>query len=333
MRIPYIVTTTGVSAYLCGRQYIISKEVKYFAEFLKAIVDDNDEIKALEIHTSNLTRMTEAAILTEEITVKGGHVLYKGEPVEPIISQRMVAMLDENQPMQYMVKFLDNLMQNPSYRATQNLYPFIEFGNNPITPDGCFLAYKAVRENFFDIHSGKFDNSIGAKPSMPRNRVDENPNRTCSNGLHVCSFDYLPHFSHANGHVMVVKVNPRDVVAIPADYNNTKMRVSEYEVVGEYKDYYAEHPECAFNTAVVVDFEDFGDQRDGDGTPTFAVEVFATATDRTEHNPTDSTDDLDLSAAKEMAIALDADDYHQVLVTNELTGLVVMTLNGNIDAA
>ena len=327
MKIPYIVTTTGISAYLCSRQYIISKEVSYFAEFLKAIVDDNDELVALEIHTSNLRRMTEAAVLTTDITVQGGHVLYKGEPVEPVISQRMVAMLDEKQPMQYMVNFLDNLMQNPSYRATQNLYPFIEYGNNPITPDGCFLAYKAVRENFFDIHSGKFDNSIGATPSMPRNRVDENPNRTCSNGLHVCSFDYLPHFSHANGHVMVVKVNPRDVVAIPADYNNTKMRVSQYEVVGEYKDYYAEHPECAFNTAVVDDFEDFGDQRDSDGTPTFVVEVYV---DIGQLTPQDCTQDLELSAAKKMAIDLDADDYCKVLVRNECTDDVVMTLVGNI---
>ena len=75
---------------------------------------------------------------------------------------------------------------------------------------------------------------------MPRNKVDEDPDRTCSAGLHVCSFDYLPHFSHANGHVMIVKVNPANVVAIPADYNATKMRVSQYVVIDEVQDYYAQ---------------------------------------------------------------------------------------------
>jgi len=35
---------------------------------------------------------------------------------------------------------------------------------------------------------------------------------------------------------MIVKINPKDVVAIPADYNNTKGRTCRYEVVAEYKD-------------------------------------------------------------------------------------------------
>jgi hypothetical protein len=331
MPIPYIETNTGISAFLCGRQHIVSNQVKYFPEFLKAVQENDDEVQALEILNSNLKRMTEALKLTADIRVEGGRVLYKDEPVESVISERMVAMLDEEKPMQYMVTFLDNLMQNPSFRATQQLYPFLEFGRNPITPDGCFLAYKAVRENYFDIHSGKFDNSVGATPSMPRNRVNEDPHQTCSAGLHVCSFDYLPNFSHANGHVMVVKVNPRDVVAIPVDYNNTKMRVSAYTVVGEYRDYYLEHPECAFNTAVVDDFEQFGDQADGGGTPTFAVEVYPSEEklNFNEFEDIFGRTDLELQEAKEDAIALDADDYYRVLVRNEHTDSVVMTLNGN----
>jgi hypothetical protein len=32
---------------------------------------------------------------------------------------------------------------------------------------------------------------------------------------------------------MVCKVNPKNVVSIPADYNNSKMRVCEYEVIDE----------------------------------------------------------------------------------------------------
>ena len=33
---------------------------------------------------------------------------------------------------------------------------------------------------------------------------------------------------------MILKINPKDVVAIPADYNNTKGRACTYEVVAEY---------------------------------------------------------------------------------------------------
>ena len=72
---------------------------------------------------------------------------------------------------------------------------------------------------------------------MPRNAVDEDKERTCSYGLHFCSIQYLPSFSDSDGgKTMIVKINPKDVVAIPADYNNTKGRTCRYEVVAEYKD-------------------------------------------------------------------------------------------------
>jgi hypothetical protein len=125
-------------------------------------------------------------------------------------------------------------MENPSYRAVQELYEFLEVGGVPLTEDGCFVVYKKVRENFKDIHSGTFDNSVGAIPNMPRNAVDEDSSRTCSAGLHVCSFGYLAHFgSSANNRVVACKVNPKDVVSIPKDYGNTKMRVCRYEVIAD----------------------------------------------------------------------------------------------------
>ena len=57
----------------------------------------------------------------------------------------------------------------------------------------------------------------------------------------MCSFDYLPSYASADDdRVMITKVNPRDVVAIPMDYHNTKMRVSRYEVIGELESYQQE---------------------------------------------------------------------------------------------
>ena len=128
-------------------------------------------------------------------------------------------------------------MQNPSHRAVNELYDFLEAGELPITEDGCFLAFKNVRSNYMDIHSGTFRNQVGDVCEMLRNKVDEDKDRTCSYGLHFCSIAYLPHFSDSDGgHTMIVKINPKDVVAIPADYNNTKGRTCKYEVVAEYKE-------------------------------------------------------------------------------------------------
>ncbi|MHA1290409.1 MAG: hypothetical protein ACTSPB_23760 [Candidatus Thorarchaeota archaeon] len=130
---------------------------------------------------------------------------------------------------------MTNLKDNPSKRAVDELYGFLEKNLLPLTPDGHFVAYKKVRDNYMDIHSGTFNNSVGQICEMARNEVDEDKDRTCSSGLHFCSLEYLPSFGGWSGsRVMLVKINPRDVVSIPSDYNNSKGRACRYEVIGEH---------------------------------------------------------------------------------------------------
>lgn len=201
------------------------------AESLAAMVRDADSILA------------SALVNTPELKINAdGDLTFNGHAVPNSLTVKLKACLEEGFGAEPFIKFLRNLVQNPRQEVMEHLYAFLEFGQMAIDDDGCFLAYKAVRPDYKDIHSATLDNSIGSTPSMPPWAVDPNRNRTCSRGLHVCSFRYLPHFSHANGHVMVCRVNPKDVVAIPADYNNTKMRVATYEVIDEYKGYYDEFP-------------------------------------------------------------------------------------------
>ena len=131
------------------------------------------------------------------------------------------------------------MYDNPSKTAVDELYLFLEACELPITEDGHFIAYKIVKNDYKDIYSGTLDNSIGKTVSMPRNAVDDDRNRTCSAGLHFCSKDYLSHYgsgSRSNDRCILVKINPADVVSIPADYNNAKGRTWQYTVVGEVKD-------------------------------------------------------------------------------------------------
>lgn len=47
---------------------------------------------------------------------------------------------------------------------------------------------------------------------------------------------------------MVCKVNPADVGSVPSDYNNSKMRVRKYEVIGEIGDGFThEDMDCYFS--------------------------------------------------------------------------------------
>lgn len=168
----------------------------------------------------------------ERIKIVYGIVYFDDEPMQGLVFDRMVAMAADGFDISSLKRFIINLQDNPSYRAVQSLYNFLEVGDLPITEDGHFIAYKRVRTNFTDEKTGLLDNSPGKVVEMPRNKVNEDPEQTCSYGLHVCSRAYLPNYgSSSGGQVIMVKVHPRDVVAIPNDYNNSKMRVCRYEVL------------------------------------------------------------------------------------------------------
>ena len=191
-----------------------------------------------------------------KITVTGDKVFYGEFEVKGSVVQRILSMIREGFDAAPMTLFLENLMSNPSKRAVDELYGFLEATALPITEDGCFLAYKKVRDDYKDFYSGKFDNSVGTVLEMPRNQVDEDKDRTCSYGLHFCSLSYLPHYHGGYGKVMIVKINPRDVVAVPADYNNAKGRTCRYEVIGEH----ASENDEAFRTSVWTGFDDEEEQ-------------------------------------------------------------------------
>jgi hypothetical protein len=185
----------------------------------------------------DLSRKVKDFILNTDVQIVDGAIIYKGEIVHNTLTKRVISFMQQDLPFKPLLNFLVNLMENPSKRAVDELYDFLEVGELPITEDGYFLAFKNVKSDYKDIHSGTFDNSVGSVCEMRRNQVDEDKDRTCSYGLHFCSIKYLPHFRDSNGgHTMIVKINPADVVAIPADYNNTKGRTCKYEVIGEYTD-------------------------------------------------------------------------------------------------
>ena len=89
-----------------------------------------------------------------------------------------------------------------------------------------------MTEDFKDIHSRTFDNSPGQILSMPRRDVDDNRERTCSYGFHAAAYSYARNFM-GGGRLIAVKINPADVVSVPSDYNNQKLRTCRYEVMFE----------------------------------------------------------------------------------------------------
>lgn len=171
------------------------------------------------------------------VEIKNGKVLYESEEVHGSISKRILEFMSKGLPFYPLVNFLHNLMENPSMQSQKELYDFLEHEHLPITEDGCFLAYKAVRSDYKDKYRGVFDNSVGNVCKMTRSKVDDDRGRGCSNGFHAGALNYVAGYgSLENGDkIVIVKINPRDVVSVPSDCNCEKLRTCEYLVVGEYQ--------------------------------------------------------------------------------------------------
>ena len=163
-----------------------------------------------------------------------GVLWYDGEQVHDVITDRIVEMLKGGFDHGPMLRFLERLYENPSFRAINELYTFLQHKFLPITPDGYFLAYKAVRPDFMDKYSGTINNSVGKSPRVKRHQVDDNCDVGCSNGLHVGAIDYVKSYGSAGDKVVICKVDPADVVSVPLDSMHQKVRCCGYEVVGEY---------------------------------------------------------------------------------------------------
>jgi len=171
------------------------------------------------------------------VEIKNGQVTYEGEPVHGSISKRILEFMSKGLPFQPLVNFLNNIMENPSMQSQKELYDFLEHEHLPITEDGHFLAYKAVRSDYKDKYRGVFDNRVGQICTMQRAKVDDNRARGCSDGLHAGALNYVASYGslESGDKIVIVKINPKDVVSVPSDCNCEKLRTCRYEVVGEYE--------------------------------------------------------------------------------------------------
>lgn len=277
---PYLVTTRSVSAFLNGKQYTANNTHINFQRIVEALKTGVTDVASF-IHLFNVA----SAVQTQsagKVMVVNGVVFYQGQEVHNSLSNRIISMLQEGFGIEPITKFMENLFLNPSFRCVQSVYDFAEHNNCPITPDGGMLMFKKVRGDYYDIHSrtvlnkpyGEMTDAERASLprtmgkgvlvsvengnttiSVPRNMVDEDIDRTCSHGLHVCAEHYLPSLASndSTDHVLIVKVNPRDIVANPRDYNNAKLRVCRYEIVGELPQ---EKAKTYFTSSVMTGTED-----------------------------------------------------------------------------
>jgi len=168
---------------------------------------------------------------------EGNRLRLKGddETMPTMLGEKLVKLHDAGEDFMPLIRFWKKLKSNKDPGVRNHLYAFLSHNHIPITDNGDVICEKGVTEmpggKLVDCHSKTIDNSIGMVVTIPREKVDSDPNRTCSHGLHVGAPEYVRKW-WTSGIIVECLVNPADFVAVPNDYNNTKARVCRYQVIG-----------------------------------------------------------------------------------------------------
>lgn len=243
-KVSYIIGNTGnINLVIGNKSHTVAVDHVNYKEIIEKLnAEDYEGIEGLLDIAGSIAVASEG-----EVVVLDGSICYKGKEVINALTDRILRFVKEGLPFKPMLRFLKNLMSNVSRTAVQELFLFLESNQLPITEDGCFLAYRKVDNEYMSYHPNpdgtKNRNMVGDVLTQERNEVDDVRDNVCSNGLHFCSLAYVPKYHGGNGRVMIVKINPADVVSIPSDYNNSKGRCCKYEVVAEHTDPNKEYKE------------------------------------------------------------------------------------------
>ena len=252
-----IKTDESITAVIDGVPKTMSCNHPSFTEAITCLATgDIDTLDSLFDVSESITRKFNADNV-DDMEITDAVIYYKGEPIHNYVVDRIFEFMAENLPFQPLAKFLNKLMENPSRRAVSELYKFLEHKHLPICEDGDFLAYKSVNMNYTDHYSGKFKNNVGQVLEMPRNAVCDDADVGCSYGFHAGSYEYAKTFGGGDSRLVIVKINPADVVSVPKDCDCQKLRTARYEVVKDFEQVYRKPLNTEF-TSYDEDYDDEG---------------------------------------------------------------------------
>lgn len=211
-----------------SKTIVINKGDLLYNEKLFNLIKDENFDDLYSYVTNTKIEPTECSDL--KISIEQNCVFYNGEKLESnYLINKIIDISRDGGLLDPITNFLKKVYNNPSKTAIDELFIFVEDTKLALFPDGDIAAYKMVRSDYKDIFSNTCDYSIGKTVKMPRNKVNDNRNITCSSGLHFCSKNYIPAAYGFDRHnrMILVKINPENVVCIPRDYDNQKARACE----------------------------------------------------------------------------------------------------------
>lgn len=233
---------------LGGRSMVTDSTNPHFTEIVARLTTGTSSERYADVDTADLfnpefTLRRQFALVSDRVAVANGKVYFDGEEVSGALSSTILATMEQGGDFKPLVNFMERLFDNPNPNSREQLFPWLAKGGFSIDHDGYLLAYKGVRVNeedglLYSTFAGDaivdgveytdslIPNYIGATVWMPREDVDPNSSMSCSTGLHAGRWNY----ASAYGQVMLVRINPRDVVSVPS-HDTEKIRCCRYTVV------------------------------------------------------------------------------------------------------
>jgi len=240
-----------------GITHVVSSDQESFEAVIALLLSDERDDNELYDLLAPFDRMfLSYCKLSERVSRKGYRLYFDGDIVNSSLAKFIVdkidtAGVDDPEAWEPYIRFMEKLATNPSAMSQEHLFHFMFANNISIFDDGDLLFYKGVSLEGLSSNAGfaivdgvnygavnsdstrvtdaqRIPNLLGSTVEIPRSMVSTDRNVGCATGLHVANWSFACGFGSK---INMVRVNPRDVVSVPQDSGNQKVRVSRYTTI------------------------------------------------------------------------------------------------------
>lgn len=237
----------SVVAFIDGNILGADQNNKHYDEIISRLwSDDLDGV--VELFSPEHAVAVAFAQLSADVKIEDGIVYFRGEAVNKNLGTHLIRLWEAGESYKPVVKFLERLYNNPQPESREMLWDWISTRNLTICKSGHVIGYKGVRDDYSSSRKGEGDlvngepvdlviNAPGNVVEKARDGVEFNPEVECGRGLHIGDFSYAKDWAgqFADGKIMEVLFDPRDVVSISRDAQGRKIRSCRYKVLREVK--------------------------------------------------------------------------------------------------
>lgn len=255
----HIISGEGtISAIVDGVTYVLSKESMYYKGALDALKKLDYDLFTTHCDLDKQLKFKSSG----KITYDSGVIRYNGSAVDNKLANRIIKMIEDGYDCAPLMKFMELCYQNDNPSVIDRLYDFMESSGIMLDKDGYVVGFKKVRDDGYDYYSRTVLYEVGKTVVISKSACNTDSRNTCSGGLHIGSKNYAENLWYkGRGKVLLLRVNPKNVMCIPEEAGFEKLRACEVEVVAEYNgdklsSVYDYSSNLADNEADIVDRKD-----------------------------------------------------------------------------